>query len=516
MVHKKFLKNSQVPRSARASFGSVAAFAEPATLFVVAALVLSGVVFGHFISSSPGQLPLIITVAGAMFFLTVLRPDWALTLLIFAMLLSPEVKIGSVPKHDIVIRIEDLLIFIMGLAWIARSAIRKGVDIIPKTPINGWVGIYVVCFLIATSQGIIFGSVNPLKAVFFVLKYLEYYIIFFMVVGLAYRKGQYRAYLVALFVTFMIVNFYAVSQIGQVDRVSAPFEGPEGEPNTLGGYQVLMMCIAMGLFCHLRSKYARWLMLGIAVFTLWPFMHTLSRASYLALVPAYLALIAYNRSSRRNALIFALVVAFVLGMWFLPENVKERILYTFNARPQENITPVMFFGLQLDPSASARWWDWWKAFEYWLKQPFFGYGITGRSFLDSQYVNNLVETGAFGFLAFAGVIGTLHYHVQKVYRSSKDELVRGLSLGFLAANIGMLFHALTANTFILIRVMEPYWFMAAMILAAHRFSADTKVAAGKADEPPAPGKPSALPAGGPRNVNFLLRDNPQQGGTDAT
>ncbi len=508
MVHKEFLTRSYGSGRSRFSLGSGAAFADTATLLVLTGLVVFGIFFGQLISSSPGQLPLIISVAAAMFFLTVLRPDWALTLLIFAMLLSPEVKIGSVPKHDIVIRIEDVLIVVMGLAWLARSAIRKGFDIIPKTPINSWIAAYIVCFLVATSQGIIFGGVNPIKALFYVLKYLEYYIIFFMVVGLAYRKSQYRGYLIALFVTFMIVNIFAASQIGHVERVSAPFEGPEGEPNTLGGYQVLMMCVAMGLFCHLRSKFARWLMLGITVFTLWPFMHTLSRASYLALVPAYLALIVYNRSARRNTLIFALVAAVVLGMWFLPENVKERILYTFNARPQANITPVVFFGLHLDPSASARWWDWWKAFEYWLQQPFFGYGITGRSFLDSQYINNLVETGACGFVAFAGVIGALHYQVLKVYRSSTDELVRGLALGFLAVNIGMLFHALTANTFILIRVMEPYWFMAAMILAAHRFSAGN------------PSAPASLqvpqPPSGTRNVDFLLRDNPQQGGADAT
>ena len=185
-------------------------------------------------------------------------------------------------------------------------------------------------------------------------------------------------------------------------------------------------------------------------------------------------------------------------------------MYTFNARPQAGIQSVMFFGLQLDPSASARWWDWWKAFEYWLQQPFFGYGITGRSFLDSQYINNLVETGAFGFIAFAGVIGTLHYQVMKVYRHSTDELVRGLSLGFLAANVGMLFHALTANTFILIRVMEPYWFMAAMILAAHRFADDG------VDAKTLSRGVLAAPVLGRRNVDLLSRDSPQPGGTDAT
>jgi hypothetical protein len=37
-------------------------------------------------------------------------------------------------------------------------------------------------------------------------------------------------------------------------------------------------------------------------------------------------------------------------------------------------------------------------------------------------------------------------------------------MGFLAGFIGLLFHAIGANTFIIVRIMEPFWFMAAMVL----------------------------------------------------
>ncbi len=440
-------------------------------LAVLAALGVCGIFFGQLIATAPVHVPFILAVAAAMFFITMLRPDIALALLIFAMLLSPEIIVASLPRRDVVVRIEDILILVMGLAWIARSAIRKGADIIPHTPVNGWIGIYCLCFIVATGQGIIGGGVNPVSALFYILKYLEYYIIFFIVAGLASSKNQYRLYLTAFFVTLMIVNIVTASQIGHVERLSAPFEGARGEPNTLGGYLVFMFCLAMGLFCHLRTRWARWMMGAVAAVTLVPLAYTLSRSSYMAFVPAYLALIFYCRSRQRGVLVLALIAAVVLGAWWLPENIKERIMYTFTARPQETIKTVEFLGLTLDPSASARWWDWIKAFEYWLKQPFFGYGVTGRSFLDSQYVNNLVETGAFGFVAFAMLIGTLHYHVYRAYRSSDDNLVRGIALGFLAGNIGMLVHALTANTFIIVRVMEPYWFLAGMILAAPRVSA---------------------------------------------
>jgi len=39
-----------------------------------------------------------------------------------------------------------------------------------------------------------------------------------------------------------------------------------------------------------------------------------------------------------------------------------------------------------------------------------------------------------------------------------------LTLGFIAGFIGLTVHALTANTFIVIRIMEPFWFIAGIIM----------------------------------------------------
>ena len=204
------------------------------------------------------------------------------------------------------------------------------------------------------------------------------------------------------------------------------------------------------------------------------------------------------------------VITFMMALWFIPHEVRDRLLYTFNARPEADIKPVVVFGIQLDPSASARLWDWKKAFEIWMKHPFFGYGLAGKSFLDSQYINNLIEGGAFGFLTFAGLIWTLQRQVLRVYRTSIDPVVRGLALGFLAGNIGMLFHALTVNTFILIRIMEPYWFLAGMIIVSPRIFV----------APAQPGissvkKPAVEEKSFRRNTGLFLGRGLPRGGTNA-
>jgi hypothetical protein len=43
--------------------------------------------------------------------------------------------------------------------------------------------------------------------------------------------------------------------------------------------------------------------------------------------------------------------------------------------------------------------------------------------------------------------------------------MRGLSVGLIAGLVGLLVHAIGANTFIIVRIMEPFWFLAGIIVA---------------------------------------------------
>jgi len=38
-----------------------------------------------------------------------------------------------------------------------------------------------------------------------------------------------------------------------------------------------------------------------------------------------------------------------------------------------------------------------------------------------------------------------------------------LAIGFIAGFVGLLFHSIGANTFIIVRIMEPFWFFAGII-----------------------------------------------------
>jgi len=40
-----------------------------------------------------------------------------------------------------------------------------------------------------------------------------------------------------------------------------------------------------------------------------------------------------------------------------------------------------------------------------------------------------------------------------------------MALGFVAGTIGLVVHALGANSFIIVRIMEPFWFFAAVVVS---------------------------------------------------
>jgi len=99
-----------------------------------------------------------------------------------------------------------------------------------------------------------------------------------------------------------------------------------------------------------------------------------------------------------------------------------------------------------------------------IKHPILGYGVTGYHFLDAQYPRVLAETGVLGLIFFVWLLVEIFKNALYAYRNTSDPLFSGLSLGYLAGFIAMLVHAIGANTFIIVRIMEPFWFLTAIII----------------------------------------------------
>jgi O-antigen ligase len=318
----------------------------------------------------------------------------------------------------------------------------------------------VALLIVATLFGVLFGNVRPLQGFFFLLKYIEYFVVFFMTVNSIHEERQLRRLLATALATCAISSVIGILHIPSGERISAPFEGQYGEPNTFGGYLVLMLAIILGLALAAKTLPGQIGWYAFAALIVIPLLFTLSRTSWLAAIPMLLTLIVL--SPRRLIIVIGVMVAVVFGSSFMPKSVIDRYNYTLNAK--EDRGDYAIGGAKLDTSTSARLGSWKQGFDGWVKRPFFGYGVTGFSFMDAQFVRVLVEAGLFGLAAFVWLL----YRIWRIARGACQQLAgsryEGLALGYLAGFAAMIMHCIGANTFIIVRIMEPFWFITGMIV----------------------------------------------------
>lgn len=392
----------------------------------------------------------------------------ALYLIVFAVLFSPEIGvIGATGRSagegsaGIVFRLEDVLLFAVACGWLLRTAYQRRHFGILNTPVNKPLLVYMGMSLLATLFGILGGRVKILAGLMNNLKYFEYAFLFFMVLAHVRSREAIIRMVDATFLAFFLVLVYGYAQIDPVNpvRVCAPFDT---EPNTFGGYIVLIQCVAFGVLLTDRRFAVRARMGFLCLFALGPLLFTLSRASYLAF---FMGVFMFLAISRYRIAVFAMALGLLAGFLILypmlPTRVQDRIEGTFRKGSQYHVQVV---GIDLDPSASARIISYGEALAIWERSPLLGHGVTGTHFIDSQYFRLLAETGLIGLGAFLFLMATLLREIWRVYLMCDDGYLKGVSLGLFVGSVAMLMHAVSANTFIIVRIAEPFWLLSALVL----------------------------------------------------
>lgn len=437
------------------------------TVFLL--LIIVGVTFvgGIFITKVSADVAFLAIAALIILVASFLSAEVALYMLIISMLLSPEFIVGGLggggttAGRGATLRFDDILLVIIGFSWFLKTAIRKDLGLFLRTPLNRPIAYYLMVCLVATLFGFVMGRVSGLTGFFFVLKYFEYFIVYFMVVNHLREKKQIEHFVTVMLIVCFIVCLVSIAQIPGGGRVSAPFEGEVGEPNTLGGYLILMLSITLGLLLTYGSKKQKSMFAALTFFIVISLAATLSRSSWIALPPMLIALIYFSK--RKMVIVVPLIVIIAIAPFVLPHAVKERALFTFT-QPRER-GQIEVGGARIDTSTSARLNSWKIVLTRdFITHPILGYGVTGYHFLDAQYPRVLAETGILGFVSFMWLLAAIFKNALYAYRSTSDPLFSGLSLGYLAGFIAMLVHAIGANTFIIVRIMEPFWFLTAIII----------------------------------------------------
>ena len=207
----------------------------PSTALVV--ILIGALMVGYLLTMLNAIHSFVLIILLLVFVCTFIWPEAGLYVVIFSMLLSPEIIAGDLGGkatlgRGLTLRLEDFLLVFIGLSWFARTAVDKTVGLFRKTPLNQPIAAYILACFLATLWGKITGNVQGKAGFFFILKYFEYMVVFFLVVNYVHSVDQAKRLLLALLITCFIVSIYGLMQIPGGGRVSAPFEGEVGEPNT--------------------------------------------------------------------------------------------------------------------------------------------------------------------------------------------------------------------------------------------------------------------------------------------
>jgi hypothetical protein len=427
------------------------------------------------LSSTQNLIGLLLTLGLLVATVCFLWPELGLYVLLLSMLLSPEIIVGSLGSggtaagRGLTLRLDDFLLLLIALTWLARAAIHKELGLFVTSPLNRPIAAYILIAAVSTAIGVLFDRVRPLIGFLFVLKYAEYMVVFYATLNFVSDKTHLKRLVYVALFTGIVVSLIAAVQIPQGVRASAPFEGQSGEPNTLGGYLLLLIAIFGGIM--VTSTWLRRAVLyalGILVMGI-PFIYTLSRASYLGMLFVAPVLILL---SRKKAIAAFAVFSFFLALLLVsPPAFVERIQFTIGGQA-ESVGQVTVAGVRLDTSTSARLTTYGRVFNDFTRHPVIGYGVTGYGFIDGQYPRLLIETGLVGLAVFFWLIYALARHGLLALRTATDNWERGLCIGFLAGLAGLVMHAVGANTFVIVRIMEPFWFFAGAITLLHSFNRD--------------------------------------------
>ncbi|MFA6450199.1 MAG: hypothetical protein WCX65_12060 [bacterium] len=415
--------------------------------------------------------------------LSFVRQDIAAVAILLSMVLSPELKLASLPTREVVVRFDDLILISFFISWLFKMAYLKNFGLLKVTALNMPIWTYILVAIISTWLGVGAGNLQFLSAMFYILKYIEYFMIFFMFSNIIQTEAQLKTFLTAFMAGAGAVGLYGYYQIAiGVSRISAPFEG-YGEPNTYGGYLLLVLGLAVLSFFKSPDKNGKLAYAAVVAGAVPLLVMTFSRASYFGFVIMIPAFYYFANRNQRVLIVVVALVGLAASPFILPEKAKDRIMAPFSGQKEE-VAPMLRLN-RMDSSyqkvQTAKY-----IVELWSKEPFFGRGVTGVGLVDAQYPRILGEMGIMGVLAFMWI----GFSIFQVYRTTSRYLRdftddqewrwKAVTQGYICAIAGLLIHGLAANTFVLIRIMEPFWFLTAVVASIPHILENKYHPAGKA------------------------------------
>ena len=404
------------------------------------------------------------------------KPKFGLVVMLFFMMVSTDMPMGKseTTGRATTIRVEDIVLLLVSGGWLLNCAKTRSLSILKSVPINKGIVVMALAIVFATFIGYLQGT-DTLGGILFAMKRLEYFWIFFMTLNIMDDYKEVRLAVKILLYVSIVVAFIGLGQslIFSVAEMESGATATAGvcRANILADFLLIVLGLSLGLLLFVKEKsFSALCVIGFAVF-LFAIIMTKSRGAYVSIPP--MLFLAYLISRSRKIVLLSFVILFFGGVYFASTMITDyraEFVIKENRNDIKNqftsIGDVVTKGAQADSSYNARYMAWVSLMPEMLNYPVFGHGV-GSMFLgtlDNQYFQELYETGIVGLISFLYMNLLIFICVFKFYLTTRDSFSKGLALGFLSAQIGILFHGVTITNFYTIINMEAFWFILALVM----------------------------------------------------
>lgn len=436
----------------------------------------------------------------------------SLFLLIFIPLYPKIPLLEAIPGYLVRVRLEDILVLLTGLVWFIQL-LRKKIEWRSSFHflIIIYAGVGLISLLIAAllQQTIPLEFVHLSKSLLHYFRYLEYFSLFlFMYAGVKSQQHT-KIALISLVVILNLIFIYGFGQrylqwpaFSTMNREyskgqaliltpSIKLHSTFGGHYDLAAYLVIILPIITAWVLRAQKRlFILWLGLSI-LGGLWLLIESASKTALIACIVSIAGVLWFSLYQRRG-LIKSSLISILLGLLLSGSVVgglwiwKRPTLYKVAPflRPTGYETPVdvettldenwsenarkygLSMGIRLDTL-------WPNALDGFSSNPFTGKGyatlnkrgvteFTEADSTDNNFLRVLGETGLLGFVAFFGLV--LLIIKTLLLKFPKDILNQSLSVGFVAATLGLFINSFIIDVFAASKVAFAYWALAGLSL----------------------------------------------------
>lgn len=419
---------------------------------------------GFLVVQSP-LLGLLIALGLLLGFLIFINPEIGLVLIILSFILGQVVRI-PLPGTGAQFLPNDIIIPLTLFVWILGKLANKEFKII-KNPVN-----FPLFFFSGVAfVSLIWGSRNligreVLVSFLYLVRFLEYALLFYLVLDLVKNKRKIKNYTKLIFVSTGILailgflqyifmpDFSFLAEAGGWDPHVKRMFSTWFDPNFLGGFFVFILSFILAFALFVKRRRDKILLFGLGGVLIFALVFTYSRGAFLALVVT-IFLLGILKSRK------LLVIGFIALL----------LLVAFSARLQVRLAGAT----RLDETARYRITSWLNTLTVAQNNLFLGVGFNAFRYSqleygtikampshsdfgsDSSLLTILVTTGIVGLVSYLWLLGTMFYISWRAYHKSRGSLQGALGLGMFVALSGLLIHSQFVNSLLHPHFMEVIW-----------------------------------------------------------